>query len=117
MDLEQQAGERLDRRRQGQVDGRESAEERGGAAAGPAPGVAAAEREPAAQIDAGREQESGQEPGIEWPGAQAGGERGAHGYCFSSSRVAASRARGCPAGRRSARNSTRAVISARLICL
>ena len=39
VDLEQQVGERLDRRGQGQVDGREPAEERGGASAVPAPGV------------------------------------------------------------------------------
>ena len=117
VDLQQQAGERLDRRRQGQEDGREPAEERGGLAAVPAPGVAAAEHEPAAQVDAGREQQRGQEPGVERPGAQEGVERGAHGYSFSSSRVAAGRAGGCPAGRRLARNSTRAVISAGLICL
>src|SRR6516165_9508755 len=117
VDLEQQLGERLDRRGQGQVDGREPAEERGGAAAVPAPGVAAAEHEPAAQIDAGREQQSGQKPGVERPGAQAGVERGAHGYSFSSVRASAGRARGAPSGRRFSRNSTRPVISGGLICL
>ena len=38
MDLEQQAGERLDRRHQRQADGRQSAEKCGGAAAVPARG-------------------------------------------------------------------------------
>src|SRR5262249_13055339 len=96
---------------------RESAQEGGEAAAVPARGVAAAEEEPAAQVDAGCDQQRGQEPGVKRPGEQGRVERGAHGYCFPPvGRVAAS-AGGAPAGRRPSRNATRAVISAGLICL
>src|SRR5262249_10584924 len=73
--------------------------------------------EPAAQVDAGGDQEHAQEPGVQRPGAQAGVKREAHGYWFSSFRVAASRAGRAPSGRRFSKNSTRAVISAGLSCL
>src|SRR5262249_6684372 len=76
-----------------------------------------AEHEPAAQIDAGREQQCGQEPGVEQPGAQGRIERGTHGYCLPPVGRVAGSAGGAPRGRRFSRNSTRAVISAGLICL
>src|SRR6516225_3026202 len=117
MDLQQQGRERLDRRCQGQVDRREPAEEGGQVTAVPAPRVAPVQEAPAAQIDAARGQQRGRQPGVERPGAQEGVERGAHGYCFSSVRTEPGFAAGVSSGRRFARNSTRAVISAAPICL
>src|SRR5207247_6954936 len=63
------------------------------------------------------DKERDQEQGVERPGSQHGVERGAHGYSFSSFRAEAGLAGGLSCGRRFVRNSTRAVISAGLICL
>ena len=78
VDLQQQGRERLDRRGEGQEERRRASPERDWLAARPASLIPAMQREPAAQVDAGRQQERGKNPRLEWPGAQEGVECGVH---------------------------------------
>ena len=118
MDLQQQGGERLDRRRQGQVDRRKPAEERGEAcrraSAGGRGGGARASR-------AGRRRpRAAARPGARGRTARSAGRRRAWGsrvfLLIGPRRRPAGPAAALPAAG-SSRNSTRAVISAGLICL
>src|SRR5262249_17523595 len=115
--LQEQGGERLDRRGQGEEDRGQPAQEGGGPAGGPARGVPAGQDEPAAQVDRGGQGERNEQRGVERPGAQEGVERRAHGCGCRATEPVAGSAGGCPCGRRLVRNSARTAISAAFICL
>src|SRR5262249_24555144 len=102
---------------QRQIDRREPAEKGGEGTGVPASRVTAATQQPTAKVHHGADQERGQEPGVQRPRTQESVERGAHGYCFSPIRWEPGSAAGAFGGRRFTMNSTRAVISAGLICL
>ena len=78
VDLQQQGRERLDRRGEGQEERRQAGPERDRLAPRPASLIPAMQHEPAAKVDAGRQQERGEDPGLERPGAQEGVEGGVH---------------------------------------
>jgi Redoxin len=68
-------------------------------------------------VDAGGDQDTKRQAACKWPRSHERTKDGAHGYSFSSSRVEAGWAGCWSCGRRLVRNSTKAVISAGLICL
>ncbi len=78
VDLQQQRRERLDRRPQRQEHGRQAGEEGEHVPRLPPADAAAAQGEPAAQVEARRQQERGEQPRVKRPGEQKRIDGGVH---------------------------------------
>ena len=116
--LEQQAGEGVERRRDGDEQGREAAQEARQPPDREALGHLPPQHAPPASVDHGEHEQAEHEPGIEGPGSQ---DRASHELPASAQRAAAERT-GCAASRAGSwfggcivsRNATIAVTSAGL---